>query len=62
MPTEPFREVIHQHTDTLCTIEKQANLTNSLLKDITAFNEYNSTKLEGWLMDIETAAGLTNES
>ena len=37
------------------------NLTNSLLQDITVFNEYDSTKLEDWLTDIETAADLTNE-
>ena len=41
---------------------KQTNLTNSLLQDITVFNEYNSIKLEDWLIDVETAADLTNES
>ena len=46
----------------MCITQKQTNLTNSLLKDITVFNEYNSTKLEGWLTDIETVANLTNES
>ena len=61
-PTAPFREVIHQYIDTLCTTQKQTNLTNSLLQDIAVFNEYDSTKLEDWLMDIETAADLTNES
>ena len=38
------------------------NLTNSLLQDIAVFNENDSTKLEDWLMDIETTADLTNES
>ena len=33
--TEPFREVIHQYTDTLCTTQKQTNLTNSLIQDST---------------------------
>ena len=61
-PTEPFGEVIHQYTDTLCTTEKQTNLTNSLLQDITVFNEYDSTKFEYWLMDIETAANITSNS
>ena len=37
-------------------------LTNSLLKDIAIFNEHDSAKLEDWLMDLETAADLTNES
>ena len=45
----------------LCTTQKQMNLTNSLLQDIAVFNEYDSMKLEEWLTDIETAADLTNE-
>ena len=53
---------MHQYINTLCTTQKEMNLTNSLLQDITDFNEYNSTKLEDWLMDVETAADLTNES
>ena len=61
-PTELFREVICQYTNTLCTTQKQMNLTNSLLQDIAVFNEYDSMKLEDWLMDIETAADLTSES
>ena len=61
-PTEPFGEVIYQYTDTLCTTQKQTNLTNSLLQDIPVFNEYDSIKLEDWLMDIEMAVDLTCES
>ena len=57
-PAEPLREVIQQYTVTLCTTQKQSNLTNSLLQDIPAFNEHNSTKLEDWLTDIEMAADL----
>ena len=60
--TEPFGEVIWQYTDTLCTIQKQSNLMNSLLQDIAIFNEHNSTKLDDWLMDTETAADLTSKS
>ena len=61
-PTESFGEVIHQYTDTLCTTQKQTSLTNSLLQDIAVFNEYDFTKVEDWLTDIETAGDLTNES
>ena len=61
-PTEPFGEVVCQYTDTLCTAQKQTHLMNSLLQDIAFFNELNSTKLEEWLMDIETAADFTSES
>ena len=61
-PTEPFGEVVCQNTNTLCTTQKQTNLTNSLLQEIVIFSEHNSTKFEEWLTDIETAADLTNES
>ena len=60
--TEPFRKVIWQYTNTLCTTHKQMNLTNSLLQDIAVFNEHDSTRLEEWLTDIKTAADLINES
>ena len=62
MPTEPFREVKHQYTNSLCTSQKQTNLTYSLLQDFTVFNEYDSTKLEDWFTDIERTVDLTNES
>ena len=39
-PTEPFRELVHQYTDPLCTTQKQTNLKNSLLQDIAVFNEH----------------------
>ena len=58
-PAEPFIEVIQQYTDTLCTMQKQSNLMNSLLQDIAVFNKHDSTKLEDWLTDIETTANLT---
>ena len=37
-PAEPLREVIWQYMDTLCSTQKQSNLTNSLLWDIPVFN------------------------
>ena len=44
-PAGPTREVIQQYTNTLCTTQKQSNLTNSLMQDILIFNEHDSTKL-----------------
>ena len=35
---------------------------NSLLQGIAVFNEHDSTELEEWLADIETAADFTSES
>ena len=61
-PTEPFREVVLQYADTLCTTQNETNLTNSLLQDIAVFNKHDSTKSEEWLMDIEVAADCTSES
>ena len=61
-PAEPFREVLCQYTDTLCSKQKQSNLTNSLMQDIPIFNEHDSAKLEDWLLDIQTAADLTSKS
>ena len=50
---------VHQHLAYYTW--KQTNLTNSLLHDIAVSNEYDSTKLEDWLIDIETAVDLTSE-
>ena len=49
----------HRH---LCSTQIQSNLTNSLMQDIPVFNEHDSTNLEDWLIDIEMAADLANES
>ena len=48
--------------NTLCSAQKQTNLTNSLLQDISVFNGHDATQLEDWIVDIETAADLTAES
>ena len=61
-PTEPLGEVIKHYVNTLCSAQKQTNLTNSLLQDIHVFNGHDTTHLEDWLVDIETAADLTTES
>ena len=37
------------------------NLANTLMQEIAVFNEYDSTKLEEWLTDVETAADLIDE-
>ena len=60
--TEHPGEVIKHYTNTLCLAQKQTNLTNSLLQDISVFNGHDTTQLEDWLVDIETAADLTAKS
>ena len=47
--------------NTLCSTQKQTNLTNSLLQDIPVFNGHDTTHLDDWLVHIETAADLTAE-
>ena len=61
-PTEPLGEVIRHYMNTLCSAQKQTILTNSLLQDISVFNGHDATQLEDWLVDIENADDLTNES
>ena len=61
-PTEPLGEVIWYYTNTLCSAQKHTNVTTSLLQDIPVFNAHDTTHLEDWLVDIETAADLTVES
>ena len=48
--------------NTLCSAQKQTNLTPSLLQDIPVFNGHDTTHLEDWLVDIEAAADLTAEN
>ena len=43
-------------------MQKQTNFTDSLLQDISIFTGHDTTLLEDWLVDIETAADLTMES
>ena len=52
-PTEPLGEVIRHYTNTLCSAQKQTNLTTSLLQDIPVFNEHDTAHLEDWLVDTE---------
>ena len=42
--------------------QKKTSLENTLLQDIPILNGQDSSQLEDWLTDIETAAELTNES
>ena len=59
---EPLDNVLQQYIETLCSAQKQTTFTNTLIQDIPTFNGSNPTQLEEWLVDIETAANLTDES
>ena len=58
----PIENVLDRYTETLCTAQKKTSLESSLLEDIPILNGQDSSQLEDWLMDIETASELTNES
>ena len=61
-PPEPLDDMLKQYMDILCSAQKQTNFANSLIQDIPIFNGHDSTQLEDWLVDIETAANLSAES
>ena len=51
-----------QYTETLYSAQKQTTLVNTLIQDIPTCNGSDSTQLEDWLVDTETAVNLTDES
>ena len=61
-PTEPIGEVLNKYTNTLCNAQKKISLENSLLQDIPILNGNDTSQLEDWLTEIETALELTGES
>ena len=44
--------------DTLCATHRESNLTTTMLQDIPIFDGQDSSKLDDWFMDIETAADI----
>ena len=58
----PIKNVLDRYTKTLCTAQKKTSLESTLLQDIPILNGQDSSQLEDWLTDIETATKLTNKS
>ena len=58
----PIENVLDRYTETLCTAQKKTSLESSLLQDIPILNGQDSSQLEDWLTDIETASELTGKS
>ena len=46
----------------MCNAQKKSSLESALLQDIPTLNGQDSSQLEDWLADIETASQLTGES
>ena len=59
---DPIENMLDRYTKTLCTAQKKTSLESSLLQDIPTLNGQDSSQLEDWLTDIETASELTGES
>ena len=51
----PIENMLDKYNETLCTAQKKMSLESSLLQDIPILNGQDSSQLEDWLMDIETA-------
>ena len=58
----PIENVLDRYTKTLCTAQKKTSLESSLVQDIPILNGRDSSQLEDWLTDIETASELTSKS
>ena len=56
-----LENVLDRYTETLCTAQKKTSLESSLLQDIPILNGQDSSQLEDWLTDIETASELTGK-
>ena len=57
----PPTEVLNKYTNTSCTAQKKMSLESSLLQDIPILNGNDSSQLEDWLTDIESASKLPGE-
>ena len=57
----PIENVLDRYTKTLCIAQKKTSLESSLLQYIHILNGQDSSQLEDWLTDIETASELTGQ-
>ena len=57
----PIENVLARYTETLCTAQKKTSLESFLLQDIPILNGQDSSQLEDWLTNIETASELKVE-
>ena len=57
-----MHKTIQAYTDTLHAMQRESNLTMTMLQDIPTFDGQDSSKLDDWLMDIEIATDILTES
>ena len=54
-------KTIQAYTGTLCTTQRESHLTTTMLQDIPTFDEQDSSNLEDWFIDIETAIDILTD-
>ena len=59
---EPVHKSMQVYTETLHAMQRESNLTTTMLQDIPTFDGQDSSKFEDWFMDIETAIDILTES
>ena len=59
---EPVHNTMQTYKDTLYAIQRESNLTTTILQIIPIFDEQDSSKLKDWFVDIKTTAGILTES
>ena len=59
---EPVHKTIQAYMDTLHATLRESNLTTTMLQDIPTFDGQDSSKLQDWFMDTETAAHILTKS
>ena len=57
-----MHKTMQVYMDPLHATQRESNLTMTMLQDIPTFDGQDSSKLEDWLMDKETAAEILTES
>ena len=58
---ESVHKTMQGYTDTLHATQRESNLITTILQDIPTFDGQNSSKLEDWLINIETTADILRE-
>ena len=59
---EPVHKTMQAYTDTLCTTQRESNLTRTMFQNIPFFDGQDSSKLEDWFMDIKAITVILTES
>ena len=59
---ESVHKTMQVYMDTLCTTQRESNLTTTMFQDIATFDGQDFSKVEDWFMDIQTTTETLTES